>query len=875
MLVGAMAVKKTLAWGVVLLLVTMTGWMLRQQLRPEGVTPTYGVAHVAPPESGAVIADLAAPPAGATARTGARGTPQAKGRVVDVEGRPVPEARIASWRDDVEVVIDPVAAGEADVSSTITDAMGAFTVALPADAPAFVLLATAARFAPTSVAGVQAGDDVTIVLPRSESIRGTVRDLDDQPISGARLTWTGFVGNARATATAVSAADGTYRLGGLTPVRGFIENLQESLEVTADGFAPVRLPRARAGSVPTGGATPRLGTWDVWLGRGAIVRGRVVDIASGQPVREARVVLWSEQEVMGLTLTDGRGIQNPGYYSALGDVRTSEDGAFTMANVPAWGVHRTGVHTGSPSARRLGRVGVIASGYAIETREMRVPAESEVVELELRVTTSGTVRGRVVRSNGEPVSGAHVSWTLSEADGARGWIPPVFAGLDAAPSTTDSEGRYTLALVSARGDDTPPIHVVAAPPGSSPWALRASVSVIPRAGATVEAPDLTLGSDDPEGMSALVTVVDETGQPVAGATFEDCLPGARTNDVGRARLYFHPYGTPRPRDATVRVHAPGRERVTTPNIPLAPGTVADVRVALGPRRPPTSVAVVAAPADLTAHVRGYVVEGTICDARTGRPSLNWDVSLGGSGDTRPTARPVGPGRFRLEDVPAGTWSLNVRAEGYEPEKRERIRVGPDSPISPIDVRLVAGIVLRGRVLDESGVPLDGARVFFNGQQVPSVDGETATDGRFAVRGFRAGGRYSVWVARADGRGGMSYWVRRPFDDLHVDADVTADREITVGTAGGVRLVVQSPALGNAATLATDAHVAAGAATVLTFEDALRTTSWTSVGIWGRQREIVLPVGRWTVRVEVPGSSAREVDVVIQPGASIETSIDIP
>ena len=43
--------------------------------------------------------------------------------------------------------------------------------------------------------------------------------------------------------------------------------------------------------------------------------------------------------------------------------------------------------------------------------------------------------------------------------------------------------------------------------------------------------------------------------------------------------------------------------------------------------------------------------------------------------------------------------------------------------------LVAGILLRGRVRDEGGVPIGGARVLFNGQGVPSFHGEAGPDGR--------------------------------------------------------------------------------------------------------------------------------------------------
>ena len=584
--------------------------------------------------------------------------------------------------------------------------------------------------------------------------------------------------------------------------------------------------------------------------------------------------MWSEQEVPGLTLPNGNGIQHPAYFAAIGDVTTADEGTFTIERVPAWGVHLPGVYTASASQRRLGRMGVVAAGYAIETRELNVPTEGEVVDVELRVTSAGSVRGRLVRRTGEPAAGASVWWRYPTASPWT-WIPPVFAGLDLPPCVSDANGRYALPQIPARRAGVETIEVQASPPGASPWAYRPSVEVTPRAGETVEAPDLTLGSLDPDGPSAVVTVVDEAGRPIWGATFEGCFPGASTDEGGRARLFFDS-GLSEPRDTTVSVRGPGRERVTSPAIALATGTLPKLRVVLGPRRPPSSAPAASPATEVAAEPQGYAVEGTIRDARTGRPILKWDVSLRGSGPDRPTARSVGPGRFRFEGVAAGTWELDVRAEGYDPERRESFRVGSDVVAESLDVRLATGVVVRGRLLDESGVPLGGARVFFNGQGVPSVDGDISPDGRFSVRGFRPDGRYAIWVARDDGRGGMAYWVCKPFEDLHVTGDATtADRELTVASAGALELVVEAEALGSASTVPTQAQIAAGAATRFTFENAATTTVWKSVGIWQRQRANVLPVGRWKVRVEVPGSPTKEVEFVIEAGKSAKTAIEIP
>ncbi len=650
--------------------------------------------------------------------------------------------------------------------------------------------------------------------------------------------------------------------------------LEQCLEVTAEGYAPVRVPRVKAdGQRADGVAAPDI-VWNVWLGRGATVRGRVVDAESGKPVGRARVVLWSEEELTGLTLTSGDGIVNPATFAAVGDETTADDGTFTLARVPAWGVHLPGQRSIAASKRRLGRLAVVAPGFAIETRELNVPDEGEIVEIEVRVTLAGAVRGRVVRAGGVPVPGVRMAWRHKGANWMWTWIPPVFPGLEPARCVSDRDGRYLVPAVSALREPARGIEVLAAPPGASRWAKSSSVEVVPRAGETVEAPDLALDSDDLEhGLSAMATVVDDVGAPVAGATFEDCLPGARTDESGRARLSFEPSTL---REATVGVRAPGRKRVTSPKIALAPGTVPEVRVILGPRRPPTSAPMTAPPAAVATEPRGYALEGTIRDARTGRPILRWDVSVHDSGSLRYRASPAGPGRFRFESVPAGDWAFDARAEGYEPEKRTGLRVGPDPPSASLDVRLSVGVAVRGRVLDASGTPLGGTHVFFNGQGVPSLDGDVAPDGRFSVRGFRADGRYAVWVTGTDDRGGSTYGVPTPFEDLHVAPDAsTVDHDFIVRSAGFLILIVRSAALGDISAVSTEGQVAAGAATKFTFEDAAKTTVWKSVGIWQRQRSAVLPVGRWTVRVEIPGSPARDVEFVIEAGKSTTAVVDVP
>ena len=94
------------------------------------------------------------------------------------------------------------------------------------------------------------------------------------------------------------------------------------------------------------------------------------------------------------------------------------------------------------------------------------------------------------------------------------------------------------------------------------------------------------------------------------------------------------------------------------------------------------------------------------------------VALGGSGkpspvaddEVVPTCYTDAAGRFRIAGLRPGTGLLAVRFEAHAPALLT-VDVGPDTP--PVEVQLTDGEVLRGRVVDEEGRPIQGVRVSFN------------------------------------------------------------------------------------------------------------------------------------------------------------------
>lgn len=145
------------------------------------------------------------------------------------------------------------------------------------------------------------------------------------------------------------------------------------------------------------------------------------------------------------------------------------------------------------------------------------------------------------------------------------------------------------------------------------------------------------------------------------------------------------------------------------------------------------------------------VAGTV---RSGRSPVAAVVTFGGRfGASRITARTDEEGRFDLVLPQAGEWAVHVASEA-PPINREipKVRVEPKPGKDAAEVDLVLpDTLLRGRVVDESNRPLEGAivNVKTSGPAVePQVQGRSDQDGRFEFFGLPAG---SLLVgAEADG-----------------------------------------------------------------------------------------------------------------------------
>jgi protocatechuate 3,4-dioxygenase beta subunit len=165
----------------------------------------------------------------------------------------------------------------------------------------------------------------------------------------------------------------------------------------------------------------------ITMRRSPVLRGRVVDAETGEPVKKFKVTL-ARQEAIVFTPS-----QQTQFF-------TSEDGSFEYIDV---------------NMKSDFFVHAVGPGYAWGSSTAQVGNGSDDIEnVEIRLSKGGTIRGRIIDSDGRPVAGARVD-VMPQAD---------YGNSDGAPfinmltknmrraqktATTDAQGRYVVEQVQA------------------------------------------------------------------------------------------------------------------------------------------------------------------------------------------------------------------------------------------------------------------------------------------------------------------------------------------------------------------------------------------------------------------------------------------
>lgn len=464
--------------------------------------------------------------------------------------------------------------------------------------------------------------------------------------------------------------------------------------IALPSLGEVSLTAAAKGYWTRYGARPEAGaeTLTLELDPAAGLIGRVVD-AGGRPLAGVEVfVEWFS----------GRETSRP----ALGwqrELSTDREGIF---------------HAGPLIARPGYRLRFAKGGYAPAILELDPLEPKYYVGFEAVLRPGQRGVGRVVDPDAAPVAGAEVELTPA----ARAHENPSWWDDDRPRLLTADDGRFEVPdLVSGR------YRLTVAARGFAP--LEVDGLEIGETAST----DLGIFTLTP-GAVLEGRVEDPAGRPVAGAeawidlgrvsrlltrretvvratdragrfVFEDLPPGEEIGLTVRKRGFV-------PTDR-ITVAVPAAEPVT---VVLAPagrvtGTV------LGPDREPVAGAEVEIGPDDP-------------DERARRGSRD---------------RTDAEGRFALEDVPAGTVALTVRAPAYLEYRLADHEVTPGEPDDPLEIVLERGAVVHGTLTAAGGEPVPGASVRVLSRQEtrrgdlrPGSEVQTDAEGGFRVEGVPPG-----------------------------------------------------------------------------------------------------------------------------------------
>ena len=663
-------------------------------------------------------------------------------------------------------------------------------------------------------------ESVRVVLAPTATLSGLVVDAETgRPVSGARLV-------ARAPGAAFlarSGRDGRYAIRGLPP---------RSYDLEVDD------PRFVRWSYSIDVAAGRAETRDVPLVRGAGLTGRVVD-ETGVPVEGAAVQVTRGGE-SGMRDFMRR-------MRSRGDaVRSDRNGVFAAERLTPGRGQRLDVRHEAHENRSLGGIdlepGVTTKGVRVVLRR----------GLELA--------GIVVDQEERPLAGVEVelrqSFTFRSRRGAMAVAMP-----DSFPQQeTGPDGRFVFQGLK-EGDYT----------------LTASLPGYARA--TVD-PAKVSEDDDTESFELVL----HPGATISGFLHDSSGSGApgwyvNASPEGQGRGGFGPGG--------LRTEEPSGPDGSFLIEGLTEGAAYDLQpmssAGLGTRRP----GVVAPAADVEITVKGIgQIAGRVAEAESGTPVPDFEVSYspdaqggmrfmfragpGGRGPYEPRAFHADDGVFVLEDVPAGRWTVEVSAEGFQRGTASGVVVEEGGRVEGVDIALSKGGTIIGQVLEsQSGRPvLDAtvqAELSGGGQgRMPRVmgggDNEAMTDaeGAYEITGL-APGTWSVSASHPE-------WSESTVTVELEDAPATADLRLGRGGAIGGVVVAGGRPVGGAEVGLDEAGEAGfrgfgGGQNSLTGDD-------------GRFRFERLAPGRYTLSATLRSQSSAPVEAVVTGESAQEVTLSL-
>jgi hypothetical protein len=445
-----------------------------------------------------------------------------------------------------------------------------------------------------------------------------------------------------------------------------------SFTICREGYLPRYLP-STAGKPP----------FTIVLRRPAHIAGRVV-APDGSPVEGAKVSVrdlrWiPPSDVMSLCTgppPEDQVPQNP--CPAPVEDRMDDRGRFRLS-----------LEAGSYG------ISAIAPGYrrAYVDDRFTLAAGQEVAGVEMRLARGETVHGRVTTPAGEPVAGAKVATSRDDSS-----------------AVTDAQGDYRLEGL------WPGRQTIRAAVGTQDDFLPRDTSREIVVAAGENRLDLTL-PPLAEGREVRGRVLAPDGTPVAGALLarESAVRPDGYSCIGR--------GPRTAADGSFVVHLPAwMDRLGAAH----PGYAATaIDLPAGGRPVAGAVIRLARPGSISVHIQGWEPNG--------HP---WGIELGPAGESRNSppsmlAGAIGPdGQYRFGDLPPGDWVVTANVEDHELSGRVRLAPGAEAHL---DLALPPKLAVHGRVVDEHGRPVVGAKVTFYSGKWWDLSVVSAADGTFVAR----------------------------------------------------------------------------------------------------------------------------------------------
>jgi protocatechuate 3,4-dioxygenase beta subunit len=574
------------------------------------------------------------------------------------------------------------------------------------------------------------------------------------------------------------------------------------LEVKAEGFLPARL------DATPGAAGEKRPPLRIVLDRGAAVTGRLIDSA-GQPVTGAALSLMALPEGM----TETWSTDHP--LSAMSD---------------AAGRFRLG-----PAEPGRFQLDLIHPDFALATRPTIAVAGSRDVDAgDLRLAPAVAIEGRVTDGRGAPLPGTRVSISSLTTERRR------------EPAVSDADGRFRLGGLAPGGRfDLTVFH-----PGHLPHEAPGVEAPLPEPLRITLRPARSLAG----------RVVDDAGKPI---------PGVRISlvETRELRMAGGAQGGSSSRSAG-ETDAEGRFLATH----LTPGTVHLSFVASGFRGKVLrglSIPEEEDPAPVEVVLEtGAVLSGRVVDSR-GRPAAGLRVLVhplepnegmalsGAEADTE------ADGGFRIAGLAPG--QLRVEVQDWQTQQgrllaEKTIALGSGGG-NRLDLTLPDRHRLSGRVVNEQGEPVRGARLTLTADRGQAASADSAPDGSFRFTDVPEG----TWrlTVRARGHAPAAEEVRLAGGDL----DGLALRLSRGGTITGRLLGLTGSERGQVRVVAWPE--AGGAGTVLS-------SAVGPVDDEGGYRVPDVGPGKWTVEASLPsGRTGRGVVQLSAPGEDAALDLEIP